>query len=97
MNELQRIQAWYASHCDGDWEHAYGIRIDTLDNPGWVVEIDLRGTELEARAFATISRGDSDADVDWIHCKVESGKFVAHGGAGNLIELLRAFLDWSQT
>ncbi len=25
----------------------YGIKIETLDNPGWDVSIDLIGTELE--------------------------------------------------
>lgn len=97
MNELQRIQEWYSSHCNGDWEHTYGVRIDTLDNPGWSLEIDLRETELDSRAFTPISRGDSEDDADWVRCRVESGKFVAHGGAATLTELLRTFLDWSRS
>jgi hypothetical protein len=28
------LEAWYASRCDGEWEHGYGISIETLDNPG---------------------------------------------------------------
>jgi hypothetical protein len=31
---LEFIVAWFARHCDGDWEHDLGIRIATLDNPG---------------------------------------------------------------
>ena len=27
------LQSWYQSQCDGDWEHEFGIRIETLDNP----------------------------------------------------------------
>ena len=28
------IEKWYANNCNGDWEHSYGITIETLDNPG---------------------------------------------------------------
>ena len=48
---LLRLQAWYADQSDGEWEHSYGVRIDTLDNPGWAVRIDLNGTSVEDRAL----------------------------------------------
>ncbi|MFJ2027030.1 immunity 53 family protein [Streptomyces sp. NPDC087897] len=41
------IQSWYASNCDGEWEHEFGIRMATTDNPGWHIEIDVSETELE--------------------------------------------------
>ncbi len=41
---LRKLQNWYAAECDGDWEHQYGIKIDTIDNPGWRVEIELNFT-----------------------------------------------------
>ena len=41
------IQEWFFSQCNDVWEHSYGIKIDTLDNPGWSVLVDLHGTELE--------------------------------------------------
>lgn len=43
------ISSWYSEHCNGDWEHECGVRISTLDNPGWYIEIDIHGTELEGR------------------------------------------------
>lgn len=46
MNVLQEIQSWYISNCNGDWEHSFGVSIDTLDNPGWSVRIDLADTGL---------------------------------------------------
>ncbi|MFD8497860.1 Imm53 family immunity protein [Amycolatopsis sp. NPDC059657] len=46
---FQFLQAWYESQCDGDWEHEYGIRLGTLDNPGWWFEIDLTGTAFERK------------------------------------------------
>ena len=96
MNELQRLQDWYRSQCNGDWEHSFGVKIDTLDNPGWMIKIDLNETELQRKHYEPLSRGDSDADADWIVCKVESGQFVGYGGANNLDEVIRTFLTWAR-
>jgi hypothetical protein len=93
MNTLARLQQWYAAQCDGHWEHAYGVKIDTLDNPGWSVTIDVEGTPLEGRPFEKVEIDRSDAD--WIDCRVEKGRFQGAGGAGNLDELLTVFLDWA--
>jgi hypothetical protein len=38
---LQWLQEWYLEQCDREWEHEYGIKIGTLDNPGWTITIDL--------------------------------------------------------
>jgi Immunity protein 53 len=48
---LTWLQAWYAARCDGDWEHGYGVAIQTLDNPGWSLRINLEGTMLEGRSL----------------------------------------------
>ena len=47
MGVLNAVNEWFQSQCDGDWEHDYGITIETLDNPGWSVEIYLYETELQ--------------------------------------------------
>ena len=41
MNSLEWLQSWYAAQCNDTWEHDHGITIDTLDNPGWHVRIDV--------------------------------------------------------
>jgi hypothetical protein len=41
MSTLARLEACYLRQCNGDWEHLYGITIETLDNAGWSVTIDL--------------------------------------------------------
>jgi hypothetical protein len=43
-NELQRLQQWYRAQCNGDWEHSYGVMVDTLDNPGWRTGRELSRT-----------------------------------------------------
>jgi hypothetical protein len=52
MNEVTRLQRWYESQCNGEWEHPHGISITSCDNPGWWVGIDLAGTPREAESFA---------------------------------------------
>lgn len=96
MDVLQEIQNWYSQQCDGDWEHSYGITIDTLDNPGWTVRIDLFDTDCLNRPFQQIARGDSESDQDWIYCKVESNQFLGTSGPKNLNEILGIFLHWAK-
>lgn len=96
MTTLGKLTSWYSAQCNGDWEHSCGVSIDTLDNPGWLVKIDIAETDLESRIFVPVLRGDSEADQNWIHCKVESGQFIGAGGAGNLSEIIDIFTAWGQ-
>ena len=92
MNSLQELQQWYQSQCDGDWEHSYGVKIDTLDNPGWSVTIELTDTELADRPFTDMQR--LEHGTDWIHCRVRDRKFEGHGGPFMLEEIIGVFLAW---
>ncbi len=96
MNNLQHIQSWYASQCDGDWEHGAGIQIITLDNPGWSIKINLIGTSLENKTFIPVERENSEDGQDWVSCKVENSQFAGACGAQNLDEVLGIFLEWVQ-
>ncbi len=100
---LARIQRWYAAHCDGDWEHGSGVKIDSLDNPGWLVKIDLAGTDLEGRVFATLALGLEQRDgsehpslSNWHSISVKGSTFEAAGDPSKLEFLLKTFLDWAE-
>ena len=93
-SELVALQEWFAAECDGDWEHQQGLRIQTLDNPGWSVDIDLRDTALELSKLDEIAIERSD--LDWVGCKVENATFRGRGGVRNLREILRIFLGWAE-
>jgi len=86
---LDALQEWYAAQCDGDWEHQFGVTVDTLDNPGWTLRVDLTGTPLEALEQPRIDV--ERTENDWIECWTEQGTFNGAGGPRNLTELLRAF------
>lgn len=89
---IEWLEEWYLSNCDGDWEHCYGIKIGTLDNPGWTVSVDLHETKFEGKDFNTIDIERSHND--WVYCKVEKNAFKGAGGPKNLKEMLTIFRDW---
>jgi len=93
MSELLLLQKWYARHCDGDWEHSYGMKIDTLDNPGWMLTVDLVDTGLSGSSLPS-SRIDR-SDIDWIQCEVSSDTYIACGGVFNLQEIIGQFLEFA--
>ncbi len=92
MEILKWLQKWYQSNCDGSWEHMFGVKIDTLDNPGWSVHIDLADTNLEGKPFTTISRLIDDNN--WLICKVNNDVFNGGGDSHKLEEILRVFKAW---
>lgn len=64
-----RIDQWHKSNCNGDWEHSYGVTIETLDNPGWWVKIDLAETPQE-----NLTAKGKDGTLEW-----ETDKFQLLG------------------
>ncbi|MDX3352534.1 immunity 53 family protein [Streptomyces sp. ME01-24h] len=90
---LNWLQNWYGQQCDGDWEHEWGARIATLDNPGWTIEIDLGETDLEGRDYH-LQKIDRSTQ-DWVHAWTAEKTFHAAGGPGNLSEALTLFRTWA--
>jgi len=100
MNEgqhcyLSRLEDWFARNCNGDWEHTYGISIETLDNPGWEVRIELQDTYLLNERFETVANRIDE--TNWVHCSVSDGVFRGTGGIGKLQTVLRIFLEWAES
>ena len=92
MDVFKWLQEWYLQNCNGDWEHSYGVKIGTLDNPGWYVDIDLTDTDLAGEKFKPIALERSEND--WIHCHVEHNIFKGYGGTLNLEEIIEIFRNW---
>ena len=95
-DNLDWLIKWYARHCDGDWEHFCGVKIGTLDNPGWQLTIDLTGTKLESMPFAEI-RHNYDDDVSWWTCYLRDNAFHAACGARDLTSVIGVFREWAET
>jgi hypothetical protein len=92
-NTLELLQQWYAAHCDGGWEHQYGIKIETLDNPGWRVTIDLTDTELQDVPLTPIEHCAEDQSR-WWRCWRNDRGFHAACGATSLRTVFAAFIEW---
>jgi hypothetical protein len=95
MSVLRELTAWYAAQCDGDWEHERGVKIETLDNPGWAVVVDLIGTPAHGRAFERVATTSETDEEDWLHCEVKDDRFEGACGPKKLEDLLRRFLEWA--
>lgn len=91
---LARLQQWYLRHADGEWEHYFGLKIESLETPGWLVDIELTETDLEGAPFQQI--GIQRSETDWILCRIhpEAPIFEGRGGPHNLCEIIEIFLTW---
>lgn len=84
--------AWYERQCVNEWHEDRGVKIDTLDNPGWSMKIDLKGTLSQGRVFEEFRIERSDRD--WVVARRSGEIFEAFGGPMNLSEMIEIFLDW---
>ena len=95
--DFRDIIEWYQSHCDDSWEHQYGVRLETLDNPGWQLTVDLIHTDLQGRTMIEVREGIAPGDHPvaprWIHCFVRDNKFQ---GACDPTQVARLFETFSQ-
>ena len=99
MNELERLNKGYISKCDGRWENDHGVCLQSTDNPGWWLTVDLRDTGLESKTFTELSKGVGDdghpTSKTWLHCSIKGGKFSGAGDPTRLAEIISIFLDFA--
>jgi hypothetical protein len=78
----------------------HGISIETLDNPGWLVRVDLTETSMQSVSMEEVGRlSDINHDglrgrQDWVHCKVEDNRFIGAGGPFSLVTICDVFRRW---
>jgi hypothetical protein len=89
------LEEWYRQRYNGDWEHAWGIKIETLDNPGWKIKINLNETRVEDKTLQRVRIQRSEDD--WIDYRAEKRTFHAGCGPLNLCETIRIFVDWFES
>ncbi len=91
---IEWLQSWFESQCDEDWEHEYGVRIETLDNPGWCIRIDLAYTDWEGidLSGSLVERSEHD----WYLVRIENNEFYGVSDPsklGFLIEQFKHFVE----
>jgi hypothetical protein len=94
MDVLDWLARWYEAQCDGNWEHAFGVSIDTVDNPGWSLKIDLAGTDCDGQTLDLVTH-NFEHETDWWACWAKDNVFEGTGGPLHLRSLLETFREWA--
>ena len=89
---IEKIQDWYKINCNDDWEHRYGYKIETLDNPGWAIKIDLTDTALNNLEFERKFQNPNNRD-DWFNIQTENRILFIHCGPENMKKVFEIFFD----
>lgn len=95
VNYIKWLENWFKENCYDEWEHSYGIKIKTLDNPGWSVTVDLSYTYMENKEFSEL--GVDNSDDDWIDCFVRNNQFMGYGDPDKLEEIIKVFKEWVES
>jgi hypothetical protein len=95
------LMQWYTRQCDGEWEHHRGISIESTDNPGWWVKIDLEGTPLLGRTFTAIKEGlNTNGHPNaprWLSCEIKNKQWHGAGDGTRLSEIVGHFVTWANS
>ena len=95
--DFHDLIAWYQSQCNGSWEHHHGVRLETLDNPGWLLTLDLVQTDLHNCPMPEVREGiapqNHPVSPRWLHCSVRENQFR---GARDPTQVARLFQIFSQ-
>ncbi|RUM27131.1 rhodanese-related sulfurtransferase [Rhizobium vallis] len=94
MDAVSRLCAWFERQCIDEWHEDRGIKIDTIDNPGWSMKADLKGTVLQGKEFEEVRVERSERD--WFVARRNGQTFEAFGGPTNLTEMIESFLAWAE-
>lgn len=93
MTPIEFLLSWYKAQCNGAWELANGITIETLRTPGWMVTIDLFETPLQEHTMASVRQERSE--TDWLLCEVDHSRFRGQGDPQKLIFIIQVFQTWA--
>ena len=96
MNGIKWLQEWLLENCFFDSDHYYKIRIESIDNPGWRLVIQLKNTVMENVEFKKIFIQREDEN-DWVSCRInEEKEFDSACGPKNLEEMINVFRNWCE-
>ena len=91
-DNLEWLEDWYQTQCDGDWEHSRGMHLEPLTDPGWSLVINLAGTTA---ANARPQRLHLDTTGgEWINCSISADQFQGSGDPQKLEQIIGIFRQW---
>lgn len=69
--DTDTIELWFKSQCDHLWEHQNGLKLETTDNPGWLMMIDITADESKVSVFSDHLKKQWQANCAFKHSKLE--------------------------
>ena len=93
MDNFIKLQKRFHLLKDAYLKQAGKISIDTLDNPGWIIEIDLNLKLDTKKTLIKEGVGKGDEYNEWISCWIEHGRFNGVGGPFYLKSILDVFFS----
>lgn len=95
QNDLDWFCGWVAKHCDDEWEHGYPVILDTYDNPGWRLRVNLENSAMRSRQVLPLVDG-LPGDDRWFSCRIDGGMFHGACDLAQLPRLLKVFREWAE-
>jgi len=90
-DDVRAIDEWYQRKCDGVWEHTYGVRIETCDNPGWIVtfpDLPVHGRQLPDSLQAYCDQVGAEVSINGSEVRIYSRSLkICLSVAASLIRL----------
>ncbi|MFN9015595.1 MAG: Imm53 family immunity protein [Hyphomonadaceae bacterium] len=96
-DQLSKLNDLFEAQWIEDVGEDVGITIDSLDNPGWSLKVELAwlaDKRLLSKHFESVQIERSDRD--WLFANKIGTFFEAFGGIRNLDEVIGLFLDWAK-
>lgn len=102
MEAVKKLMQWYSEQCNGLWEHRFGVSIESTDNPGWWVKIDIPATLAPEPVDTILTQNgmpSSEGTVtkvspEWIVCRIHNGQFDGAGDPGSLVRIIEVFMEF---
>ena len=82
------LTAWVNAWVNDDWEHGDGVKIETLDNPGWMINIDTLLQDSPYTFDAILETTENDNY--FFNLSVKNGKIY---GCADLTQIDRLIRD----
>lgn len=94
-NDLEWLDDWYQSQCNGEWEHQQGVRLKSLENPGWQLTIKLAGTTAVNTRPQQLRLETQNGG--WLACSIAAECFEGSGDPHKLEQIIGVFRRWVET
>lgn len=95
IDNLEWLDGWYQRQCNGEWEHSKGVQLESLEQRGWQLTINLTGTSAENAEPQRVSFGSSCGE--WIACSISPDRFEGSGDPRRLEQIIGIFRRWVET